>query len=189
MKKYILFQPFPGAKSVRVYLNKKTYINPRTGKRLKTKNLINQHKKYIQSKQYNNKLLRRIEKEGARPQFRDTFGKIKFGNEYLKKFSKIKTSRARFISHTAKKLERNAYLALQNELEIRRDIDINESYLSDSTVKRDGIFVRPAKEILAAIREYKNPRFKNLYQKQAARIIRSTNKTFNLFKNIGKRKR
>ncbi len=169
MKKFILFQLKTG-KSVRILLNKKTYIHPVSGKRLKTSALLNQHKQFVNDRNYRNKLIR----SGKYDVFdiKRRLGKQKFGTQYLAEVGLIRSSKGRLETRFASRVQEESILNLHNELEIRREIDATKSMVGDTPYLIDGGEVRNERSILQDLQTLIQPDNIKFIKRGAIRAFR-----------------
>ncbi len=162
-KKFILFLLKTGER-VRIPLNKKTYINPETGRRLKTSALINQHKQFQKHQRYTNKLISNdpTNEYGLKGKL----VKHKFGTDYLATFGGFKSIEPRVKEQLYLRYEQKAIVDIQSELNIRRELDDDRAQY----VEGEG-WIRSEKEILQDYQRHIQPRNRRLYANQTNAVF------------------
>ncbi len=168
MPKFILFLLKTG-KRVRVPLNKKTFLHPTTGKRLKTSALLNQQQQFLNDRRYKNKLIRSDKKNLYG--LKETLIPQQFGEEYLEKFGKFKSSNARLKEQLYLRFEEKQMVSLEHELQTRWDINRHRSGLSDTSVEIDGKVIRPEEYIHKDIEALSQPGARKLYKRKVNSVL------------------
>ncbi len=163
MKKYILYLLKSG-KRVRIPTTKKTYINPDTGKRLSTSALLNNHRKYINERNYNKRLMKNpIYKQSI---YSASFKNQTFGDEYITSVGRFSSSKGRLIERLAINNQEMVIKDLQIELNIRRDIG------PDGFEYKNGIgVVRDEQEILQELQGIIQPDAIKHFRRKSSRFI------------------
>ncbi len=173
MKKFILYLLKTG-KRVRIPINKKTYLHPITGKRLKTSALLNQQKQYIKDRRNTQKFIR-SDKENKFGLKNVLVGQ-KFGEEYLESYGKFRTPETRLKEQLFVKFEQEEFIKLQTELNTRLEINSWNSNVYKSAIEHNGKWIRVEEEIMRDLELINQPGGRRYFNRKVNRVMNDLNK-------------